>query len=145
MLSTFCHHHRKHCESCHQRLLHSLHSFLEVAWRITDKELDPPLVQSLVSLSSKLVRRKEKKILLNTNRTFYPHGLPRICWGSPWGRNVLFVFNKIFFLRSFLVANDVLIEQKRLLVRRRKSAIDFDTLKNWKNVLHVCQQEQLPK
>ena len=23
------------------------------------------------------------------------------CWGSPWGRNVLFVFNKIFFLRSF--------------------------------------------
>ena len=29
------------------------------------------------------------------------------CRGSPWGRNALFVFNKIFFLRSFLDANEV--------------------------------------
>ena len=29
------------------------------------------------------------------------------CWGSPCGQNVLFVFKKIFFLRSFLVTNFV--------------------------------------
>ena len=56
----------------------------------------------------------EKRFLSNTNSPFRPDGLPHSCSGSPSGRSVRFVFLKIFFLCSFQVANDVIIEQKRI-------------------------------
>ena len=75
---------------------------------------------------------QRKKTLLNTNRMFRPYGLP-FCWGSPWGRNVLFVFNKIFFLRSFLDANDDIIRQKLLLPNVPGRASTFLTA-----LVHCC-------
>ena len=87
-------------------------------------QIVPKIVQWLKDalfcrIISTLASRKDrrKKILLNTNRTFRPHGLPQLwMWWLMYaedgfdeeareGKTSCLWFNKIIFLRSFLDAN----------------------------------------